>query len=78
MCCLNIYPVWAIPNMTFGKKDSGRYSVNIMNDVVSTIKTTTCRYQVRAQNLWYHRKGLIIRNTHAKYESKKCGISVTG
>ena len=23
----------------------------------------------RAQNLWYHRKGLVIRHTHAKYES---------
>ena len=22
----------------------------------------------RAQNLWYHRKGLVIRNTFAKYE----------
>ena len=21
------------------------------------------------QNLWYHRKGLVIRNRHAKYES---------
>ena len=27
------------------------------------------RSRLCAQNLWYHRKGLVIRKTHAKYES---------
>ena len=27
------------------------------------------RSRSRAQNLWYHRKGVVIRNTHTKYES---------
>ena len=27
------------------------------------------RSRSRAKNLWYHRKGVVIRNTHAKYES---------
>ena len=27
------------------------------------------RSRSRDQNLWYHQKGLVIRNTHVKYES---------
>ena len=27
------------------------------------------RSRSRAQNLWYHRKGVVIRNKNAKYES---------
>ena len=31
--------------------------------------TDGCGAKSRAQNLWYHPKGVVIRNTHAKYES---------
>ena len=56
--CYNLYE----SPMSNGKKVMCR--VNVFSNVGQMSRSRS-----HDQNLWYHQKGLVIRNTHVKYES---------
>ena len=41
----------------------------MVRNLCADLKFSKWRSRSRDQNLWYYQKGLVIRNTHAKYES---------